>query len=305
MLRLLPGEETIFELRVVNHGDPANISVDASPHLIKAMRLKRANHHVEVEERIPVLARMPDNLERLDGEILVISERGTSRVPISLISEGSGEDEEDLDDENIEKSSMLDLENEDKEDDGENSRELFGADEVDGEKIQDAQDAYFDGQKDVEDYRSAMRRKSPSAGRMASGHRKPQHYNSSFSYETAGTWNEVSSTRDPEHNADHIEENAAPSGSYYPRDGDGSIQDASYQGSEDVEDDGVEDDDLWGLHRALNLIQIAPLAMLILIIAVLILTFYTATIPEFLGALASSILIVTLIIYGAATLLKA
>jgi hypothetical protein len=38
---------------------------------------------------------------------------------------------------------------------------------------------------------------------------------------------------------------------------------------------------------------------------VLVLTFITYSIPEFPGALGSSILIVTLIIYGAATLLKA
>ena len=94
MLRLLPGEETIFELRLVNHGDPSNISVDASPPLIKAMRLKRSNHYVEREEVIPVLARMPDNVERVDGELLVTSESGTSRVPISLVRDAEDSDEE-------------------------------------------------------------------------------------------------------------------------------------------------------------------------------------------------------------------
>jgi hypothetical protein len=133
VLRLLPGEETIFELRVVNHGDPANISVDTSPPLIKAMRLKRANHHVDMEEIIPVLARMPDNLDRLDGEILVTSEQGTSRIPISLISEGdgSGEDEDEgLDTENRKKSKIFesnDDEGEDNEDyDGGHYREHNG-----------------------------------------------------------------------------------------------------------------------------------------------------------------------------------
>jgi len=40
------------------------------------------------------------------------------------------------------------------------------------------------------------------------------------------------------------------------------------------------------------------------LIAVLVITLVTGTIPEFSGALASSILMVTLIIYGAAKLLK-
>jgi hypothetical protein len=52
-------------------------------------------------------------------------------------------------------------------------------------------------------------------------------------------------------------------------------------------------------------IQIAPTIILLSLIVALVLTFYTESIPEYPGALASSILIVTLITYGAATLLKA
>ncbi|MDM7912309.1 MAG: hypothetical protein QUS09_04355, partial [Methanotrichaceae archaeon] len=52
-------------------------------------------------------------------------------------------------------------------------------------------------------------------------------------------------------------------------------------------------------------IQIVPAIILLSLIVALVLTFYTRSIPEYPGALASSILIVTLIIYGAATLLKA
>jgi hypothetical protein len=51
--------------------------------------------------------------------------------------------------------------------------------------------------------------------------------------------------------------------------------------------------------------QIVPAIILLTIIIALVLTFYTETIPLYAGALASAILIVTLIIYGAATLLKA
>ena len=304
MLRLLPGEETIFELRVVNHGNPANIFVDASPPLIKAMRLKRANHHVEMEEIIPVLARMPDNLDRLDGEILVTSDKGTNRIPISLISEGSGEDEEDTQDYSNNKSRTFDPKKNDGEDDDDYYVEEHAEDdELDSEEIQDATDAYFDNEKDVDNYRSASRPKGPSTHPKASGYSQPQHYDSSINYEKTGPWEEMRSPKSQKYGLDHGEETQAP---YYSEDGDfRSIQDPSYQSSEDVEKEGDDEEALRWLHRLGNLIQIAPIVMFILIIAVLILTFYTATIPEFLGALASSILIVTLIIYGAATLLKA
>ncbi|MGV8175568.1 MAG: hypothetical protein ACP5OU_07700, partial [Methanothrix sp.] len=48
-----------------------------------------------------------------------------------------------------------------------------------------------------------------------------------------------------------------------------------------------------------------PAAIFLTLVVVLVLTFIAESLPEFPGALASSILIVTLIIYGAATLLKA
>jgi hypothetical protein len=51
--------------------------------------------------------------------------------------------------------------------------------------------------------------------------------------------------------------------------------------------------------------QIIPAIIFLGLVSTLVLTFITESIPEFPGALVSSILIVTLIIYGAATLLKA
>ena len=54
-----------------------------------------------------------------------------------------------------------------------------------------------------------------------------------------------------------------------------------------------------------GLVQMIPIVIFLALLIVLVLTFITYTIPEFPGAIASSILIVTLIIYGAATLLKA
>ncbi len=97
VLRLLPGEETIFNLKVVNHGEPSNISLQASSPVLKAVRLKKPDHYVVQEEIIPILARMPANKKRLDGEILLCGRGGESRVPITLLrdSEDPGDDLED------------------------------------------------------------------------------------------------------------------------------------------------------------------------------------------------------------------
>ena len=85
ILRLLPGEETIFDLRVVNHGRPTDISLEASNPVFKAVRFRKQDSYVDKEEIIPIMARMPANKNRLDGEILLTSNAGESRVPISLL----------------------------------------------------------------------------------------------------------------------------------------------------------------------------------------------------------------------------
>ncbi len=76
-----------------------------------------------------------------------------------------------------------------------------------------------------------------------------------------------------------------------------------------VGDDGYLDQDGQDFDQdnfgPFGLMQIIPIAIFLALLIVLVLTFITYTIPEFPGAVASSILIVTLIIYGAATLLKA
>jgi hypothetical protein len=70
-----------------------------------------------------------------------------------------------------------------------------------------------------------------------------------------------------------------------------------------LDQDGLDfDQDKFG---PFGLTQIIPMVIFLALLFVLILTFITYSIPEFPGALGSSILIVTLIIYGAATLLKA
>ena len=294
VLRLLPGEETIFELRLVNHGDPSNISVDASPPLIKAMRLKRANHYVEHEEVIPVLARMPDNVERVDGELLVTGESGTCRVPISLVREAEdfeekGTDEED-EAESLEiKDDYVAYDDEDKEE---------GSEE---EKLPDP-DVDFSVGEDHENYRTPPSRRGVTTGGVAPERRDHRDHGPHADREEGRYWSDPGSRRSQDYSQPYVAEKEAP---YYSLGGnDSSGQDLSYPGSDEVAEDEVETKGgLFGLDIVSE--QIVPIIMFVMIIVVLALTFYTSTIPEFLGALMSSILIVTLIIYGAATLLKA
>jgi hypothetical protein len=71
--------------------------------------------------------------------------------------------------------------------------------------------------------------------------------------------------------------------------------------------DGLEDRRMGIMDNLgeLGALKIIPVFIFVVLVLVLALTFITETLPEFPGALTSSILIVTLIIYGAATLLKA
>lgn len=175
VLRLLPGEETIFNLRVVNHGEPANISLLASSPVIKAVRLRKPDHYVVMEEVIPVMARMPAGKRRLDGEIVLTGPSGKSRVPITLLrdSEDPGDDMEapgpaidaDILDGELEgDGDVEDGDDNDYEDDldGPPRRKSGGQDDDgDGEDEAAAEPRRitFSRDQDLERYRSASRRK--------------------------------------------------------------------------------------------------------------------------------------------------
>lgn len=298
MLRLLPGEETIFELRVVNHGDPSNISVDASPPLIKAMRLKRSNHYVELEEVIPVLARMPDDVERVDGELLVTGESGTTRVPISLVGEAEDSEREGTDEEYEADSLEIkdDYDGYDSEDKEEGSEEGEPPD----------QGADYSGDQAYQNYRPPPSRRGVTGDGVATERRDRRDYGprAGGGNEDGRYWSDPGGLRrsSQDYNQPYVAEKEVPYQTLGSDDYSG--QEISYQSPDEVvEDDAEPKSGLFGLDIVSE--QILPIIMFFMIIVVLALTFYTSTIPEFLGALTSSILIVTLIIYGAATLLKA
>lgn len=374
VLRLLPGEETIFNLKIVNHGEPSNVSMQASSPVLKAVRLKKPDHYVVMEEIIPILARMPDNKKRLDGEILLSSRSGESRVPITLLrdSEDPGDDLEDPGPQGDEE--LKDDEEED-EDEGENE-------DRDVEVEKEPRRIAFSRDKDLQRYRSATRQQraggieshgekrgqKPAGSRVDKdrgdagsvenryydngegrndddynrveprfnariddrfvdpGNRQdeslrfiPQKVPLGEQDEREEVWKEEEGTEDRKDGWKRSATGYEDRYQGFRQDPDGesreipvSASDREERASEAPEepeayveqDEGAEAVYLDKL-GAFGALKIIPAATFMALVIVLVLTFITESIPEFPGALASSILIVTLIIYGAATLLKA
>lgn len=378
VLRLLPGEETIFNLKIVNHGEPSNVSMQASSPVLKAVRLKKPDRYVVMEEIIPILARMPDNKKRLDGEILLSSRSGESRVPITLLrdSEDPGDDLEDPGPQGDEELKDDEEEDEDEdEDEGENE-------DRDVEVEKEPRRIAFSRDKDLQRYRSATRQQraggieshgekrgqKPAVSRVDKdrgdagsvenryydngegrndddynrveprfnariddrfvdpGNRQdeslrfiPQKVPLGEQDEREEVWKEEEGTEDRKDGWKRSATGYEDRYQGFRQDPDGesreipvSASDREERASEAPEepeayveqDEGAEAVYLDKL-GAFGALKIIPAATFLALVIVLVLTFITESIPEFPGALASSILIVTLIIYGAATLLKA
>jgi len=392
VLRLLPGEETIFNLKVVNHGEPSNISLEASNPVFKAVRLRKPDHYVVMEETIPIMARMPSNKSRLEGEILLTSSSGESRVPITLLrdSEDPGDDledpklqvDEDLPDEQY--GNRSDAFDDDEDEDLEpieakdgNSREDDGSDDDLDDKSEDRSEDNSDD--DEDDYDRVVPRRDPSSDEdereprriVFSKDQDLQRYRSATRSKSQGA-NANDNADDLMPYIDRGEPAEAPEDSFMEgqrrfRDrlagreaidpgfidegkvedrpdspltslpsspsqdgyqtfrpnpesgpvgyGRGSGHSSEYPSSDESPSENYESEGdylenggpggLFGNFRDIGALQIIPIVIFLALVVVLVLTFITESIPEFPGALGSSILIVTLIIYGAATLLKA
>ncbi|MDD1749992.1 MAG: hypothetical protein LUO89_08960 [Methanothrix sp.] len=393
VLRLLPGEETIFNLKVVNHGEPSNISLQASSPVFKAVRLRKPNHYVVMEEIIPIMARMPANRKRLDGEILLSGSSGESRVPITLLrdSEDPGDDLEDpglQGDEELKDDLMGEaLEREEANDDRDDRYEEEEEESDDEDEYEDEDEEKetgkeprriaFSRDRDLQRYRSAARQRKvagvpesredkrarePAGSRVDRDdeiERNAEEDNSRveprFKARIDDRFVDKSNRQDEsprfiprkvplealedrqeeeEEQEDRLKEEQEERKRAAPGYVDSYRDLGQDQGSESREniasaerdernernerapeesEEYVEQDEgnqtvlldkLGGL-SAFGALQVIPVALFLALVIVLVLTFITGSIPEFPGALASSILIVTLIIYGAATLLKA
>ena len=346
VLRLLPGEETIFNLKVVNHGDPTNISLEASDPVFKAVRLKKPDHYVVMEETIPIMARMPDHGNRLDGEIVLTGSKGESRVPIYLLrdSEDPGidledpgvrgdedlKDDSDQDDYDDEDSDLKDEDfgqDEDAEkvatkeaywkeedaEDADNSDEIEEVQELEPEEKKEVRRIVFSRDRDLESYKSASRPHDIEGP-------FEEHREKRVEERMDGRIRDRTARKIEDQIEDKIENRAEVQRSppSYQSDYQDFRQDPGYEAREfpnsSETDSGVADEEdsyedsrkgITDNFGGIGAMKIIPALIFLVLVLVLVLTFITESLPEFPGALASSILIVTLIIYGAATLLKA
>ena len=412
ILRLLPGEETIFNLRVVNHGRPTDISLETSDPVFKAVRFRKQDSYVDKEEIIPIMARMPAHKNRLDGEILLTSNAGESRLPITLLRDsedagidldgsrlqggndlsndpirgGSDREDSDQDRDEYQREDSGDKADDDADDgdaDSDAYDEPYRRTKRDGEDSEDDEDAeegddfdalermrksdddeeekeprriVFSRDRDLQRYRSASRRKSDdNPDEVAVGGRKLRKTSLDEDLEDTDTIDKrpdgptdrnINSRIDDRFVDRSSRQGAVPG----PNSGEERPEESNdwqrlppdlpedYQelqpepdrvgggerGSRRVReiftpleanpdavvpDDGYLDQDGQDFDQdkfgPFGLTQIIPMVIFLALLFVLVLTFITYSIPEFPGALGSSILIVTLIIYGAATLLKA
>lgn len=307
VLRLLPGEETIFNLKVVNHGEPSNISLEASDPLLKAVRLKKPDHYVVMEENIPIVARMPKRSKRLDGEILLTSSMGSSSVPVSLVSEsedpgdsGGSADMERL----VDEDPSDDLDGKEGDGDGgeeEDEARGYKDEDVDGTGDgtgEEAESIRFSRQKDLQSYRAASRSRRRADFGDSRGYKRSYDQNHDQGHDQSyGQGNNQSYSQSYDQSYDQINDRSQGQIPYLSQE----------EGNERTEEDSKDElrDRILTMRLDRESIQVVPAIILLSLIFALVLTFYTESIPEYPGALASSILIATLIIYGAATLLKA
>ena len=386
VLHLLPGEETIFNLKVVNHGEPSNISLQASSPVFKAVRLRKPDHHVVMEEVIPIMARMPANGKRLDGEILLTGGGRESRVPITLLRDSEcrddsvGEDlvRENSDDDGYDEEDAVDVNDEDIDDEDSESpsrRRRSEGDEEDEEK--EPRRIAFSRDRDLQSYRAARMKR---AERAAAGHDSGRPSGSGrvadrfdrdyvedgdddddnriiprYSTRIDDRFVDRNSAQEedrqeerpsllprqvrpippeaPGEQDERLNSNTGYEEGYqgYRQEADRESREIIHQAEKEEvvpeepgpraygageeyyeqEDESSSSssssafmDRLDGFSGPAS-IKIVPAAIFLALVAVLVLTFIVESIPEFAGALGSSILIVTLIIYGAATLLKA
>lgn len=310
VLRLLPGEETRFNLKVINHGEPSNVSLEASDPIMKAVRLKRPDSYVEKEESIPIMARMPQRAKRVEGELLLTSSAGSSSVPISLVRESDdyGDDSYSANNEKHAKENTSDdiedqvADGDEDEDEDEAEGAVDGGVEEDKDVedeaavadgfSEDAEKIKFSREKDLQSYRAASRPRSAADLGDSQKQQEELNYGDEKGYENgSGSGSGQRYEQSYEQGLDPITHISAEE--------EGPKADADEVSRETF------GDRLLSFNWERGSMQIVPAIILLAIIIALVLTFYTETIPLYAGALASAILIVTLIIYGAATLLKA
>lgn|GEM_PF-820041 len=286
LLRLYPGEERSFELRVVNLGDPTSIIVEVSEELKDLIVPAKDNQYVVLEKTVVFTAVAPQDDDLMTGEIVLRSSSGPVRIPVTLISE-EPENAEDQEDEPYEESP-----NEEEErpvSQRMRIKEMYGGGE-EGMARPPARAAVdiHDAVEQEEFYDPLRTLNSPEQvafERKIRGRPTTQDYREE----------EIPASPPREQKMQRLKQDEVMM-----KDGDDF---ADFGTGEEASTDYVYGDLPFDVQK--RRVPFVPAALLMALIALLVLTFYTETLPEFYGALASSMLIVTLIIYGAASVLKA
>lgn len=79
-ITLNPGDETSFEIKVINYGTPTHIHLSATEEIRDKITFLSHNPYVRYEETIPVVARLPrEGKELYTGEIVVTTGYGAKK----------------------------------------------------------------------------------------------------------------------------------------------------------------------------------------------------------------------------------
>jgi len=341
VLHLLPGEETIFDLRVINDGEPSNIYLETNRPLKKAVRIKEADHYLTSEKVVPVLARMPDGIDRLEGYLSVKCEEKTLKIPFSMIMDDEGEASQAF--ETTDKQAEENTEADDAPE-TDDAVEVYGLDEEDGGR--ESQSEYVPCYREDPDEEECeaeggldpqeSQRPSYTARSRALRAKREAYWNGRDDDEDNGRFDD-SYSQDGYKDRENLKDRSRPRGrrqderegnedyrnesrdDYYregprgdyrgPEERSVEASDSQYRSQyQESYYEPPEKGRFFLITSSLGqggLLLTVPSILFISMIASLVLTFYASAVPELLGALVSSILIVTLIIYGAATLLKA
>ena len=80
MIPLRPGDETSFEIKVINYGTPTHIYLSATEGIKDKVTFLSHNPYVRYEETIPIVARLPrDSKVLYAGEIVVTTGYGAKK----------------------------------------------------------------------------------------------------------------------------------------------------------------------------------------------------------------------------------
>ena len=319
-LYLLPGEETLFDLRVVNDGEPSNIYLETNGPLKKVVRIREADHYLAREKVVPILVRMPDDIDRLEGYLSVVGEDTILKVPFSLIRDDDGGEDapQALEATDEQAGRVVDVSDDPEPEDAD---EAYGSDNDQGSEYVPC---YLDAPEDEDGEEGGgldphesqrpsytARSRALRAKRIAyrNGHDDDidRDGRSTDSYSQDG-YEDSETPRDGRGRSLGHRRGESTDGKRESKEGFVEASESQYHSK--YQDSYYEppEDKLSLITLSLGyggLLLTVPSILFISLIASLVLTFYASAVPELLGALVSSILIVTLIIYGAATLLKA